>query len=103
MLLEVTLTHYGIQFCTVPLRQLTHAMIRCRLTRVLFHSLHACPRCDGHIYTYAWQERDKEIKRLKLELQLARPEDKATIAAREKREAQVRAMHKRQASNSKKK
>lgn len=48
--------------------------------------------------TRAIETRDKEIKRLKLELQLARPDDKATIQAREKREAQIRTMQKRQAA-----
>ena len=53
--------------------------------------------------TMLLEVRDKEIKRLKLELQIARPEDKATVAAREKREAQIRTMQKRQAAEAKKK
>lgn len=61
----------------------------------------ACANLRLLVWNCACQVRDKEIKRLKLELQLARPEDKATIAAREKREAQIRTMHKRQASKKK--
>ena len=53
--------------------------------------------------TRAIEMRDKEIKRLKLELQLASPETQGEQAAREKREKQIKAMQKRQAAAAAKK